>query len=217
MIPAKRVRAVGAAAMLAAIVAAAQVAGEAQRPDPADLAAKLSGTWRINRELSPGFSAPRGRGPAPGRGGLPSLAISAVAPQGRGGRGGGSAGAPSSVSDASDLTPAERAALSAMQQLQSIAEEITITATADSVTFTEYRSERTFPINDRTTKLDVNGAEVTAKTKWDRATLRQEFSTPRTRLTRRWDIDQNGRLVLSARIESMSLSTVEQKAVFDRK
>jgi hypothetical protein len=137
-------------------------------------------------------------------------------PQGRGGRGGGGAGG-STVADASDLTPAERASQAAMQQLQAIADEIAINATPDTVTFTDARGERTYRINDRTTKIDVNGSPIDAKSKWDKGTLKQEFSNSRTKLTRRWEVDQNGRLVLAARIESLTLNTVEQRAVFDRR
>jgi hypothetical protein len=187
---------------------------QAQTPTHAELAARLSGTWKLNRELSPGFKAAPARGRGAGPGAAARFAVAAGVPQGRGGRGGGASG--STISDASDLTPAERASQAAMQQLQGISEEITIRATAESVTFIDPRGERTYPINDRTVKIDVNGAEISTKSKWDRDTLRQEFSNGKTKLTRRWEIDQNDRLVLGARLESLTLNTVEQKAVFDR-
>ena len=116
------------------------------------------------------------------------MAAAIVAPQ-RGGGGG--------ISDASDLTPEQRAEQAAMRQLQQIAERITITATADNVTFSDLRGERAFPINDKTV-------------------LKQEFSNTQAKLIETWSVDEAGRLVLTAKIESMTLRTPEQRAVFDR-
>src|SRR5262245_29685286 len=102
----------------------------AQKLTPADAAAQLTGTWTLNRELSPGFRSPGGRPGGPGRGGaLFSVAAPAFAPQRGGGGGGGAANSPS------DLSPADLAAQAAMRQLQQLADEITINATADKVTF----------------------------------------------------------------------------------
>lgn len=63
----------------------------------------------------------------------------------------------------------------------------------------------------------VAGTEVSTKTRWDKAVLRQEFSTATSKLTKAWDVDVDGRLVLVARVESLRLRTPEQKAVFDKK
>jgi len=84
------------------------------------------------------------------------------------------------------------------------------------VTFTDTRGERTFAINDKTAKIDVGGSLVNAKSKWDKDVLRQEFSNPQARLVETWGIDGAGRLVLSAKIESMTLMTPPERAVFDR-
>ena len=51
--------ALSAAAMLVTFTG---IGARAQKPSPADLAAKLSGTWVLNRELSTGFGAPGRRG-----------------------------------------------------------------------------------------------------------------------------------------------------------
>jgi len=198
------------AAALAAVVTAMMFAvtgAGAQRLSLADVAAKLSGTWVLNRELSTGFRAP-GR-----RGGRTMFASAAAVPQGGGGRGGAGGGA----SDASDLTPEQRAQQAAMRQLQQIAEEMTIEASADSVTFTDARGERTYAINDKAGKVDIGGALVGVKTKWDKSVLKQEFSNPQAKLVQTWGVAETGHLVLSAKLESMTLMTPEQKAVFDRK
>ena len=84
----------------------------AQKASPAELAAKLSGTWTMNRELSPGFS---GQGGPRGRrgGGNPSLAFAGMAGQRRGSVPGGDG-----PNGPSDLTSEEMAAQVAIRQLQ---------------------------------------------------------------------------------------------------
>jgi len=196
----------GVLAVAAVMLVFSQGVG-AQKTSASDLAAKLSGTWVLNRELSTGF-----RAPAPGRrggGGGPLFAVAGMADQ-RGGRGGGG------VSDATDLTPQQRAEQAAMRQLQQITEKIVITASAETVTFADARGERTFTVNDKSTKIDVGGSPVNVKSKWDKDVLRQEFSNTQAKLIETWGLDEAGRLVLTAKVESMTLQTPEQKAVFDK-
>ena len=182
----------------------------AQKLSPADAAARLTGTWTLNRELSPGFKAPGGRPGGPGRGGaLFNVATPAFAPQ-RGG-GGGAATGPS------DLSPDELAAQAAMRQLQQLADEITINATAEKVTFIDARGERTYTLDGKNAKITVAGSDVSTKSRWDKTAIRQEFSTTSAKLTQTWDVDNDGRLVLTAKVESLRLRTPEQKAVFDKK
>jgi hypothetical protein len=132
--------------------------------------------------------------------------------RGRGGDGGGGGDTP-----VSDLSPAELGAMQAMRQLQQLADEITIAATADAVTFTDARGERAYAIDGKNAKVMVSGAEVTTKSKWDKNALKQEFSTASTRLLQTWEVNADGRLVLTARVESLRLRTPDQKAVFDKK
>jgi len=200
----------GATSVLAGgalMVVLSAVIVSAQKVNPSDLAAKLSGTWVLNRELSPGFRAAPGRS---GGGGGALFAVAGLATQ-RGGRGGaGGAG------DATDLTPQQLAEQAAMRQLQQITEKIVITASAETVTFADSRGERTYSINDKSTKIEVAGASVNVKSKWDKTLLKQEFSNTQAKLTETWGLDEAGRLVLIAKVESMTLLTPEQKAVFDR-
>ena len=79
------------------------------------------------------------------------------------------------------------------------------------------RGQRTYAIDGKNAKMTVAGAEVSAKSRWDKAVLRQEFSTPSSKLIQTWDVDDNGRLVLVAKVESLKLVTPDQKAVFDKK
>ena len=58
-------RVMGSIVTLAAGIAlAAPIA--AQKTTPADAATRLTGTWKLNRELSPGFRAPGSRPGGPG-------------------------------------------------------------------------------------------------------------------------------------------------------
>ena len=186
-----------------------------QKLTPAEAATRLSGTWAINRELTSGFNAPGRRG---GRGGGANFNLG-----GSVGRFGSSpsfaqrGAGPSTASDMSDLSPAERAAMSAMRELQQLSETITIKATADQIVFEDARGQRSYAIDNKNNKMTVAGAEVSAKSRWDKAVLRQEFSTPSSKLIQTWDVDENGRLVLTAKVESLRLTTPEQKAVFDKK
>jgi hypothetical protein len=217
-----------AAALPAAVFAMmlGEAAVKAQKL-PQDLAGKLSGTWVLNRGLSSGFGASGpGRGGGPPSPGLrrpsPLFATAGVAQRG----GGGGRGGLSTPSDATDLTPEQRAEQAAMRQLQQLDERITIKASADAVTFTDARGERTFAVNDKTSNIDVGGSSVRVKSKWDKNVLKQEFSNPQAKLVRTWGLDDKDRLVLTAKIESLSLGvgvdsltrivTPDRKAVFDR-
>lgn len=180
---------------------------QAQRLTPADLAGKLSGTWLLNRDLSSGFRS-SGR-----RGAIPLLDASAPLQRPRGGGGGGRDSGPA---DPNDLTPEQRAAQAAMRQLQQIGERIVIRASAESVTFTDTRGERTFAIDDKTSRIDVDGSPVNVKSKWDKNALKQEFSNTQAKLVETWVVDDARRLVLTAKLESMTLLTPDEKAVFDR-
>ena len=192
---------VGAALALAGVTAGAK----AQKLSPAEAATRLTGTWVLNKELTSGFSAPGRRGGA--RGGGLRMAMAPSFAQGR----------QSSASDASDLSPAELASRAAMRELQQLAEVITINATPDQVVFEDARGSRSYKLDGKTFKVTVAGAEVSTKSRWDNAVLKQEFSTADNKLTQTWDVDANGRLVLVAKLESLRLRTPDQKAVFDRK
>ena len=193
------------------------VGAVAQKLTPAEAAARLSGTWTINRELTSGFNAAGRRG---GRGGGGNFSLGGNAarfgPTASYAQRGGGTG-PSTASDMSDLSPAERAEMAAMRELQQLAEVITIKATAEQIAFEDARGQRIYAIDNKNTKLTVAGSEVNTKSRWDKAILRQEFSTPSSKLIQTWEVDENGRLVLTAKVESLRLMTPEQKAVFDRK
>lgn len=193
------------------------VGAVAQKLTPAEAAARLSGTWTINRELTSGFNAAGRRG---GRGGGGNFSLGGNAarfgPTASYAQRGGGTG-PSTASDMSDLSPAERAEMAAMRELQQLAEVINIKATAEQIAFEDARGQRIYAIDNKNTKLTVAGSEVNTKSRWDKAILRQEFSTPSSKLIQTWEVDENGRLVLTAKVESLRLMTPEQKAVFDKK
>ena len=183
---------------------------------PADLAAKISGRWRLNQSLSPGLAEPpaRGRSGGAGRGAL--FAVAAPAFQ-RGGRGGGGGGGGSASGGAdSPIMSAEAAAQAALDIIQQVALELTITAGADSVEFVEPRGRSEFKIDGKNATVEVPGGTIKVKSRWDRGTLRQEFSSAQRTLKRSWSIDDQAHLVLTQHIESINVMTKEARAVFDR-
>lgn len=176
-----------------ATLSCASLLALAQKSTPADAAEKLTGTWKVNRALSP--SVGRGRG----------LAAAAAAPRvvlasfQRGGRG-------AEPSAPQDLTPDQIAGRAAVRQLQQIPETLKIVATPDQITFTEARGVSSFPINNKGIKVDVGDTKVDVKTKWDKASVRQEFNAYQQKLTRTWSVDDSGHLVLNLLIESMTVN-----------
>jgi hypothetical protein len=200
----KMTRAAALSAALVTIVFPGR--GVEARQSAPDLAVRLSGTWVFNRELSSGFGA-AGRG---GRGPRPAARFAvALGFQGRGGGGGG-------ASDASDLTPGQRAEQAAMRQLQQIDARIAIKASAAEITFTDTGGERTYVINEKTSEMVVSGSPVKVRSKWEKQVLKQEFWNPQAKLVRTWSVDGSDHLVLTAKVESLKLTTPERKAVFDR-
>jgi hypothetical protein len=190
-----------------AAILLAWTSAQAQKVTPTDVAAGLSGTWKVNRDLSDPLSDPvRGR-----RGGGALFARVAPVAQ-RGGRGGG-ADAPTT---SADLTPEELAAQAAIREIQRVAEIVTIKATADSVSFTDARGERVYPVTGKKVVVDIAGAKVNVKSSWDKNALRQEFSTPKATFRETWQVDQNNRLVLTAKLESLTMVSKDVKTVFDK-
>ncbi len=198
-------------ALGALVIAAAALPAAAQKPAVADIATQMSGTWTINRSLSPAFAPARSGGRS--RGGA-AFAIAAVPLQRGGGRGGGGGGDLSSSS--ADLTPEELAERTAMRQIQQIAAKITIAATVETFSITDDRGTRTCAVNGKNEKTQMYDVPVGVKCRWDKDKLRQEISTTRSKLIRVWGIDEAGRLVLKGKLEGIGQNSPEAVAVFDR-
>jgi hypothetical protein len=181
----------------------------AQKAAPSDVAARLTGTWKLNRELSDSLTDPGGRGR---RGGGAQFALAGSPAAQRGGRGGGG----DAPTTSADLTPEELAAQAAIRQLQAVPEVITIKAAADSVSFNDSRGERTYPVNGKKVTIDIANAKVNVKSGWDKSSLKQEFSTPKASLTQTWQVDESSHLVLRTKVESLTMVSREVKTVFDR-
>jgi len=190
-------------AAIGAIAAVATLPASAQKPNMADIARRMSGTWTINRKLSPTFGAGRS-GPGRGRGGGALFQ-----------RGGGR-GNPASEPGSEDLTPAELAERQAMSQARLIAPTITVVATPEQVSFTDERGEFACALNDKGHKQKLFGIDMDVKCKWDKDRLRQEFSTTSSKLIRLWDLNDSDQLVLKAKLEGQNQNTPEATAVFDR-
>ena len=189
----------------------------AQVTTPSDLAARLSGTWKLNLELSPAVSA-SGRSGGRGRSGVgtASFVVGLAMPQRGGGRGGGGGAAEGGSGEASAPVPAEElAALRVLQGFEQIPTDVSIVATADTVTVKENSGQGTFAINGKSIEIPVDGATIKAKIKWDRGALSQEFWSVRRKVIRTWSLDASGHLILTMKVETM-MKIPDMRAVFDR-
>jgi len=180
-----------------------------QKTSAADAAERMSGTWTINLNLSPSFR-PSGRA---GRGSGTAYAVGGfVAQRGRG----SNPGSEPTPSAAGDLTPAERAEQTAMHLIEQIAPTITVKATADTFSIVDPRGEQTCAINDKSAKLEMFGAKVTAKCRWAKLAVQQEYSITKSKLTRTWSLDEAGHLVVNTRVDGQGQRMLEAAAVYDR-
>lgn len=206
-------------ALIAALSGCALIVGTfattvaAQRMTPAELATALTGTWKMNLELSPQFKAPAGRQGAAGPLGTPGTRTSgsALALQRGGGGGGGAAAAPPD--------PREAAGQLALRNLQQVSDTLIVAATADSVKFTEPRGERSYVVDNKNIKSDVgSGAEMTTKSRWDNRTLRQEFIYGETKVSHAYELNPDGRRIkFTMRIDNFSGGVGRQaEAVYDK-
>lgn len=195
---------VGAMAVL--LCAGASVV--AQKLTPAEVAAKFTGTWKLNRELStPSLGAAPARGEGR-RGGSPAFAVGFFQRGGGGGRAGGFGGGSSS------------AALAPMMQ---VADTLSIKASADSVTFTDPRGERTYAVTDKAVKVEMGTETVTIKSKWDKLALKQDFVSGETKVSHTYELNDAGtRITLKLLRQSIESSDrpggglTEIKAVYDK-
>lgn len=202
-------------ACAALVVAFAGPTALAQKP--ADVAAKFTGTWKLNHDLSPGLAPMRGgapgvRGGGGGqRGGGPAagniaFAIAAKPMLGQGGRGGAGGGGGD---------------LAAIRSFQGMPDTMTITASADSVTFKDdIRGERVFAVTDKNVKMTIQGAQVTVKFKWDKNSLKQDVSVGESNLSGSWTVNDAGtRLTGDFKLADMSSQDArftQVKAVYDK-
>lgn len=208
---------IAVAALLSA--APSRSALTAQGTAPADIAAKMTGRWKLNESLSPGLSNAPGRGRAGGAGGAARFAMAAPAPalQRGGRRGGGGGGGGGGTGDASSpIMSAEVAAQAALDVVQQVPLEVTITASADSIEFVEPRGALVFRIDGKNGSVEVPGGSIKVKSRWDKGSLRQEFSSTQRVLKRAWSVDTSGHLILAQHVESVAMTTKEVRAVFDR-
>lgn len=203
-------RTLTALTMATVLIAGTSLGAIVAQDRAAELAAKLTGRWVLNMELSPGLASP-GRGREGRRGGGPSLSVAPGAGQ-RGGRGGGGGGGV----EMPNVTTAEAAAQAALSVIQQVPLELTIEATPAEVTFIEPRGRSHFLIDGKSAPVEIPGGTIRVKSRWDRATLRQEFASTHRMLRRSWTVDTDDRLVLTQRIESLAFSSKESRAVFDR-
>jgi len=185
----------------------------AQSAGPKEMAARLTGVWKLNADLTPASPKP-GRGGGFAGGAAGSFAV-LLSPAQRGGRGGDRGGGGGRGESSAPLMAAEVAAQTALSILHEVPIEMSIDARAEDVTFRDPRGEWHFKIDDRNSTMEVPGGTLRTRSKWDRGVLRQEFSSAQRALVKTWSIDANDRLLLVEKIESITFKS-ESKAVFDR-
>jgi hypothetical protein len=213
--PRRKVTALTIVAAMVLLAGQAPGAVIIQTPNVQELASKMTGSWRVNKELSPGLSN-SGRGREGRRGMGPTFGVMLIAAQ-RGGRGGGGGGGGAeSGANMAPLVPAEVAAQAALSIIQQVPLELTIEATPAEIKVTEPRGQSVFRIDGKNAPIEVPGGTIKVKSKWDKASLRQEFSSTQRMLVRSWSVDSNGRLVLAEHIESVTFKSKETQAVFDK-
>lgn len=197
------------------MVASTPASAIGQKASAADVAVRMSGTWTINWELTKTFTGSgRASGKRP-RGSLQRTRFQRAPtyPQGIRPNPTNTEPTPSGVAD---MTPAELAEMRAMRQMQQVPPTITIAATAERVSIEDDRGEQTCASDGRTDKVRTFGIYVDVKCKWDKDRFRQEFSTARSKLIRSWSVDEEGHLVLKARVESIAQNVPETTTVYNR-
>ena len=202
-----------AVAMVLSVAPRLTVAGTGTT-EPAALAGRMSGRWKLNPELSRGFVKPD-RAREGRRGTAASLGLVPVGLQ-RGGRGRGGGGGDAGGYVPPEVVPAEAAAQRALAMVQQVPLELTIDATPGEVRFIEPRGQSVFLIDGKNAAVEVPGGVIKVKSKWDSSALRQEFSSTQRMLRKAWSVDSNDHLVLIQRVESLAFTSRDARAVFDR-
>lgn len=194
--------------------AAASVMG--QKNSAADVAARMSGTWTINWELTPtGRSAGRAAATRPRGGGTEGVRFQRAPTYPQGVRANPTNTEPTPAG-AADMTPAELAESRGMRQIQQVASTITIEATPARVSIADERGDQTCASDGKADKVRMFGVYWDVKCRWDKDRFRQEFSTARNKLVRTWSFDETGHLVLKAKVEGIAQNAPETTTVYNR-
>ena len=101
----------------------------------------------------------------------------------------------------------EVAAQAALDVVQQVPSEVTITASAESVEFVEPRGSLVFKTDGKNGTVEVPGGSIKVKSRWDKGSLRQEFSSTQRILKRAWSVDESGHLILTQHVESVAMTT----------
>lgn len=161
--------------------------GAARPMTSAEAASRMTGTWKLNEELSP---LPRA-GSSPAAGAVPS----------RGGRGGGGSGGSGGGRPAGVLTQNQLQQL----RLRAIYRELTvrpqqlkITATLAQARFVdEDEMERVVELNGKKGQLDLGTTVLDARSRWDAAALTIELEAgSQLKLTEVFELSPTGRQLL---------------------
>ena len=178
----------------------------------------LSGAWSIDKTLSTapgsvGMPDDGTDGPGPGgggrrRGGGPGGGF----PGGMGG--GGGRGAPGGMQRREEDRAARRALL---EELIALPPKFTIAQDGDKVVFIEPDGVvRTFVVNDRTEKHQLQNGTIETKSRWDGNALEMELKSPGgLTLTRRYEVRGTPRQLEVTTTASRGQRNAKRVAVYD--
>ncbi len=196
---------------------------------PADIAARLSAQWRLNKDLSslpapPEAGQPGNGGGAPGAGsgGYGGRRGGGGSGGGHGGGRGGYGGGRGSRSGMSQEQMLEvRAVLREMTEAPDV---LNVVAAVDAVSFTsEDGTVRKFTIDGKKEKIDIATAKIDASSKWDTGRLVQEISVGSLKLERTFQVTEEGhQMVVTVTVQGGGGQARGQtarapvKAIYDR-
>jgi len=184
----------GLAACAALVMAACTVMAADQAVPVPENAAKLKGSWRLNRDKSTIppvpvglIPPPPGRGDQPKKGGL------------TGGVGGGGGGGDQETPE----TAGQSTAKAALREVQPPPETIIINFSATDVTLmTTDGIIRRFNTDGKSQTLQLGEWRTTTKTAWQpNGALTQELAGGPLKLFRRWAVSDDGTLIATVRAE----------------
>jgi hypothetical protein len=211
--------AIGAFAAAALLTSAALVAHEDAATRP-----MLSGAWSIDKTLSTapgsvGMPDDGTDGPGPGgggrrRGGGPGGGAMGGFPGGMGGGGGGGRGGPGGIRGREEDRAARRALV---EELIALPPKFTIAQDGDKVVFIEPDGVvRTFVVNDKSEKHQLQNGTIETKSRWDANALEMELKSPGGLiLTRRYEVRGTPRQLEVTTTASRGEKNARRVAVYD--
>ncbi len=165
-------------------------------------AAKISGVWQLNKELSTdpatvdAASQQANRGAGSGRGSTGTGGGMSGGRRGLGGGGGGGGGSRGGGGGGSSsaMTPEQLAQFQAMMsEIKNLPDRMTVHATAADVTITlDDGSIRKYTANNKKEQIAIGSAQIDTTTKWDGDTLNIQMAVGQSKLVETYALTSDG-------------------------